>query len=125
MIRRTVRVYYPWQLEIGDLVIVGDNVRLYSVSKITLESRCMVSQDAYLCASTNDVTDPLLRLKSAPILVRSDAWVCARAFVGPGVTIGEGAVVGACTVVAEDLADGCVAEGDPPLVRRIPNGDPP
>jgi putative colanic acid biosynthesis acetyltransferase WcaF len=111
VIRRTVKVYYPWQLEIGDLVIIGDRVKLYSVGKITLHSRCMISQEAYLFASANDYTRPDLPLEREPITVGADAWVCARAFIGPGVNIGAGAVAGACAVVTEDLPPGTTAVG--------------
>lgn len=119
IIRRTVKIYYPWQLDIGNLVIIGDKVKLYSVGKITLSDRCMVSQEACLYASTNDFTLPNSPLERAPIVVGSDAWVCTRAFVGPGVTVGERAVVGACAVIAVDLPQGTVAAGDPAVVQPL------
>jgi putative colanic acid biosynthesis acetyltransferase WcaF len=112
IIRRTVKVYYPWQLEIGDLVIVGDAVNLYCLGKITLRDRCMVSQEAYLCAGTHDYTRLDLPLVTKPITVGEEAWVCARAFIGPGVTVGEGAVVGACAVVMKDVAPWKIVAGN-------------
>src|ERR1035437_6699360 len=103
IIRRTVRVYYPWNVEIGDLCIVGDEARLYSLGKITLGDRSMVSQEAYLCAGTHDYTEVALPLLRVPVTVGKEAWVCARAFIGPGVTVGEGAVVAAGAVVVKDV----------------------
>jgi putative colanic acid biosynthesis acetyltransferase WcaF len=118
IIRRTVKIYYPWQLEIGDLVIIGDRVKLYSVGKITLRDRCMISQEAYLFASANDYTRPDLPLEREPITIGEDAWVCARAFIGPGVTIGAKAIAGACAVVTEDVPPGGTAIGHEP---RLPH----
>jgi len=74
-IRRTVRVYYPWNLEMGDTCIVGDDVRLYDLGKITIGDRVMISQEAYLCAGTHDHTDPALPLLTPPIAVGAEAWI--------------------------------------------------
>ncbi len=112
IIRRTVKVYYPWLLTMGDMVIVGDAANLYCLGPITLNDRCMVSQEAYLCAGTHDFSKIDLPLVTKPVILGKDAWVCARAFVGPGVTIGEGAVVGACAVAMRDVAPWKIVAGN-------------
>jgi putative colanic acid biosynthesis acetyltransferase WcaF len=113
VIRRSVRVYYPWNLEIGDLCILGDDVRLYDLGRITIGDRVMISQEAYLCAGTHDHTAPALPLLTPPIAVGADAWICARAFIGPGVTIGEGAIVAACGVAVKDVEAWAMVGGNP------------
>ncbi len=118
LIRRTVKIYYPWLLEMGDLVIVGDSANIYCLGKITLSDRCMVSQEAYLCAGTHDYTRLDLPLIRVPIHIGSDAWICARAFIGPGVTVGEGAVVGACAVVMKDVAAWMIVAGNPAVAVK-------
>ena len=115
-IRRTVRVYYPWNLELGDTCIVGDDVRLYDLGKITIGARAMISQEAYLCAGTHDHTDPALPLLTPPVTVGAEAWVCARAFIGPGVTVGEGAIVAACGVAVKEVAAWTIVGGNPARV---------
>jgi putative colanic acid biosynthesis acetyltransferase WcaF len=112
-IRRTVRVYYPWNLEMGDMCIVGDDARLYDLGKITIGSGAMISQEAYLCAGTHDHTDLALPLQTPPVTVGPQAWVCARAFIGPGVTIGEGAIVAACGVAVKDVPAWAIVGGNP------------
>ena len=112
-IRRTSRVYYPWLLEIGELAIIGDNAELYDLGPVTIGDRAMVSQEAYLCAGTHDYTQPAIPLITRPIIIGSDASICARAFVGPGVTVGNGAVVGACAVVTKDVPAWTVVAGNP------------
>ena len=113
IIRRTVRVYYPWNVTIGQMCIIGDAVVLYSLGKITIGDRAMVSQEAYLCAGTHDYTDPALPLLTLPVILGAESWICARAFVGPGVSVGEGAVVAACGVVVKDVDPWTIVGGTP------------
>ena len=113
IIRRTVRVYYPWLLEVGDLCVIGDAVNLYCLGKITVGNGAMISQEAYLCAGTHDYTDAALPLVTMPITVGAESWICARAFIGPGVKVGEGAVVAACGVVVKDVEPWTIVGGNP------------
>lgn len=126
MIRPSVRITYPWKLEIGDHSWIGDGVELYSLGPIRIGSNAVVSQGSYLCAGTHDHRDPLFPIIGAPITVEDEAWVAAQAFIAPGVTIGRGAVVGARSVVLADVPAGMVAAGHPAKVRgprltRTPN----
>jgi putative colanic acid biosynthesis acetyltransferase WcaF len=118
IIRRTVRVYYPWNLRMGEMCIIGDKVELYSLGTITIGDRAMVSQEAYLCAGTHDYADPALPLLTPPIIIGKEAWVCARAFIGPGVKIGEGAMVAACGVAVKDVEPWMIVGGNPAKVIK-------
>jgi putative colanic acid biosynthesis acetyltransferase WcaF len=123
-VRRTVRVYYPWNLTLGELAIVGDDARIYNLARITLGPRAMVSQEAYLCAGTHDYTTLALPLVTMPIVVEADAWVCARAFIGPGVTVGAGAVVAAGAVVPRDVPAWMIVGGNPAkMIKKRPVND--
>jgi putative colanic acid biosynthesis acetyltransferase WcaF len=53
----------------------------------------------------------------APIVIESNAWVAADVFVGPGVKVGEGAVVGARSTVISDVAPWSVVAGSPATPR--------
>ncbi len=112
-IRRTVKIYYPWNLRLGDLCIIGDDVSLYSLDVITLGDRVMISQEAYICTGTHDHTLASLPLITKSIVIENDAWICARAFVGPGLVIASGAVVAAAAVVIKDVAAWTIVGGNP------------
>ena len=73
----------------------------------------MVSQYAHLCAGTHDHTRPDLPLIKSPITLEDDVWIAADAFVGPGVTVGQGTVVGARASVFKDLPPWKICIGNP------------
>ena len=112
-IRRTSRVHYPWKLKMGALACLGDDVTVYNLGDVTLGDRATVSQEAYLCAGTHDYTRLTMPLLTPPIVLKDDCWVCARAFIGPGVTVGEGAIVGAGAVAMKNVADWTMVAGNP------------
>jgi putative colanic acid biosynthesis acetyltransferase WcaF len=73
---------------------------------------------AMLCTGSHDISDPFMALTHAPIRIEDGAWVCARAFIGPGVSIGRGAVAAACAVVIKDVAAWEVVAGNPATVKK-------
>jgi len=102
-IRPTALIEIPWNLELGDNVIIGDYAILYSLGKITIGRAATVSQYAHLCAGTHDYTTRRFPLLKPPIVIGEEVWIAADAFVGPGVTIGDRAVVGARATVVDDV----------------------
>ena len=112
-IRRTSRVYYPWNLTMGEVSGLGDNAEVYNLAPMRIGNRVLISQEAYLCGGTHDYRESAMPLVASPIEIGDDAWVCARAFVGPGVRIGAGAIVGAASVVVKDVPEWVIVAGNP------------
>ena len=126
-IRPTARITYPWKLSIGDWSWIGDGAVIYSLERIDIGRNVSVSQRSYLCAGSHDYTQRDFRYILDPqrtrIVVQDEVWLANDVFVGPGVTIGKGAVVGARSSVfnslpAMTIAFGCPAEAKKP---RIPS----
>lgn len=109
----TARIVIPWHLDLGAACAVGDRAILYALGPITIGKRATISQGAHLCAGTHDLRDPARPLLKPPIRIGDDAWICADAFIGPGVTIGRGAVAGARAVVVKDVGEDCIVAGNP------------
>lgn len=109
----SAKIWYPANLEMGDYACLGPRSIAYSMARITLEPHALVSQGAHLCAGTHDVEDANFQLRARPIRIRRHAWIAAEAFVGPGVTIGEGAVLGARACAMRDIADWAICTGNP------------
>ena len=120
----SVKIWLPANLELGDGVLIGREVNCYNQGRITIDRDVVVSQNASLCASTHDINDPSFPLLVRPIRIRAHAWIAAEAFVGPGVTVGEGAVLGARGVAMRDLEEWAFHSGNPAVMlkpRRRPD----
>jgi putative colanic acid biosynthesis acetyltransferase WcaF len=113
----SARIWAPWNLTMGIGSCLSHGVICYSVDKVVLGARVTISQYSYLCTASHDFTRREMPLISAPIVVHDDAWVTADVFVGPGVEIGTGAVVGARATVVKDVAAWTVVAGNP--ARRV------
>lgn len=115
------KIWAPWNLEIADEAGVANGVILYSQGKITIGKRAVISQGSHLCAGTHDFDKPGFPLVTKPITVGVNAWLAAEVFVHPGVTIGEGCVVGARSVVVENLPEWTICSGFPATVLKQRN----
>jgi putative colanic acid biosynthesis acetyltransferase WcaF len=118
LIRPSARIVYPWKLRIGDYAWIGEDVTLYAFGPIDIGANAVVSQNSYLCAGTHDYRDPAFALEGHPITIGPECWVAADVFVGPGVSIGRGAVIGARSSVFSDLRPMTVAAGNPARAIR-------
>ena len=107
------KVWAPWNLEMGENSCLASGVDCYSVAKVVIGDNATVSQYSYLCTASHDYTDAAMPLVVAPISIGERAWVTADVFVGPGVVIGEGAVVAARSSVFSDIEPWSVAKGNP------------
>lgn len=114
----SARVWAPWNLTMGEGAIVDRNVYLYCVAPIRLGAQVSVSDGAFLCTASHDVTRLDHPLTYEPIVVRDGAWIGAQAYVGPGVTVGEGAVVAARAVVTRDVPAWAIVAGNPARIVK-------
>jgi len=109
----SVEIFLPSLLVIGDEVTIGARAQLYNLGLMTIGAQVTVSQGAHLCGGSHDDTDPSLPLIRAAITLEAGCWVCADAFVGPGVTVGAGSVVAARAVCVRDVPAWTVVAGSP------------
>ncbi|MCE7030845.1 putative colanic acid biosynthesis acetyltransferase [Jiella avicenniae] len=110
-------VWYPPNLQMGAHAVMGPGVICYCMGRITIDDYAVISQRAHLCGGTHDPDDPHFQLLPKPITVGAMAWVAAEAFVGPGVRVGEGALIGARGVAVKDVPDWEIWAGNP--ARKI------
>lgn len=113
LIRPSVKVTYPWKISIGDFAWIGDDVVLYSLGEIEIGENAVISQRSYLCAASHDYTQADFPIFDKKICIGSQSWLATDVFVAPGVTVGEGAVVGARSSVFHDLPPMMICIGNP------------
>lgn len=112
-IHPSAKISIPWNIALGDYSAIGHDVKIYALGKIRIGTRTTVSQGAHLCAGTHNYKDPQMQLIKSPISIGNDVWICADAFVNPGITIGNRAIVGARGVVTKNIKDNQIVGGNP------------
>lgn len=105
---------------IGDDFFIGTHCYVNGVAGLVIGSRVTIAHGAMLFTDSGPNTSPLLQQRfpivAAPIVIGDDVWIGAGAMILPGVTIGSRCVVGAGSVVKENVEDGMIVAGSPAKV---------
>jgi putative colanic acid biosynthesis acetyltransferase WcaF len=119
-LRPTVRIEIPWNLTIGEDCLIGDYAILYALGPITIGDRSVISQYAHLCAGTHDYSSRVFQLLRPPIVIGKDCWIATDAYVAPGVTVGDRAVLGARSSAYKNMDPDMIYAGNPakPMRKR-------
>lgn len=117
-IESTASFWAPWNVTVGECAWIGGGARLYAVDRIVIGANAVISQDADLCTASHDVTSPQFELMHKPIVIGDSSWVAAHAVILLGVTVGEGAVIGAGAVVTKDVEPWSVVAGNPAMLIK-------
>jgi putative colanic acid biosynthesis acetyltransferase WcaF len=113
VIYSNARIYMPWNLEMDEYSCLASEVDCYNASPVKIGANTTISQKTFLCTATHDISKHDLPLISEPIIIEDQVWVAADAFIGPGVRVGQGAVVGARGCVFKDVDPWTVVGGNP------------
>jgi acetyltransferase-like isoleucine patch superfamily enzyme len=103
----------------GSHVTIGDNVvinrQCYIDGRVGVEigNNVGISPWVYIASLGHDPASPTFETKGSKVVIKNNTWIGARAMIMPGVTIGEGAVIGAGAVVTGNIAPYSVAVGIP------------
>jgi putative colanic acid biosynthesis acetyltransferase WcaF len=117
VIRSGVNISFPWRFTAGNHVWLGEDVSILSLAPVTLGSHVCISQRSFLCTGSHAWKNDTFDLLTLPITVEDQVWIAAQAFIGPGVRIGQGSIVGAGTVLMKTLPPDSVAKGNPATHR--------
>lgn len=112
-ISATAKIWAPWKLTMGDFVCIADDVDCYSVDNIRIGNKVTISQRSFLCTASHNIKSLTRPMESKPIIIGNHAWVCAEAYIGPGVKLGDGSVIAARAVVSKDVEQWKVMAGNP------------
>lgn len=118
VVRPSARVKHPWLLTMGEYSCLADNVELYNLGPVTIGDHTVISQNVHVCNGTHDYTKPNLPLLRPAARIGSGVWICADAFIGPGITIGDNCIIGAAAVVTKSIPPNMIAAGNPAKVIK-------
>ena len=126
-VHQRARIEHPWNLTLHPNACLGDRAHAYCLGQVEIHHGACVAQEVYLCTGTHDLRDPAWPLQTSPIHIGADAFIGARAFLLPGVRVGERAIVGACAVVTCNVPAATTVVGNParPLTAALPEPDQP
>ena len=122
---RNCRIDYPWNVSIGETSSIGSGAWVYALDKIIIGKNVCIGEDVRLITGSHDVASPHFDLVTKPITINDNVWIATGAMVLPGVTIGEGAIVAAGSVVTKDVEPWTVVGGNPArfIKKRVLNDD--
>jgi putative colanic acid biosynthesis acetyltransferase WcaF len=120
-IKPGVRVKFPWRLVIGDYVWLGEDCWIDNVDEVKIGSHVCLSQGVYLCTGNHNWSHPNFSLLATPIEIQDGCWLAAKSMIGPGVTIGHGAVLCLGSVTGRSLEPMTIYAGNPaqPIKHRV------
>lgn len=121
LIRPSVSITYPWKLTIGDYSWVGDDSIIYNLGQINIGSDVAIAHRVFLCTGLHKIDKVTFDIGQKPILIGNEVWLTSDVFVGPGVTIGRGSIIGARSSVFTNMPEGMICLGTPakPVKPRL------
>lgn len=115
LLRSTVKVTYPWNLEVGDYTWIGEDCVIYNLAKITIGSNVALSHKVYLNTGGHEYQKPSFDIFAEPIVIEDECWITTDVYVAPGITIGRGTIVAARSSVLKDLPENKICVGTPAI----------
>lgn len=112
------KVWAPWNLKVGNNTRIGEFVDIYSVTSIKIGPNSIISQYSYLCTATHDYNDPRFPLILKEIVIGESCWIAAGAYIGPGVKVGDGAIIAAKSCVVKDVEEWVIVGGNPAKIIK-------
>lgn len=120
VIKPNVNIKYPWLLEIGDHVWIGESVWIDNLVKVRIESNVCISQGAMLLTGNHNYKKSSFDLITGEIVLEEGVWIGAKSVVCPGVICKSNSVLSVGSVATRDLLSSTIYQGNPafPIRKR-------
>ncbi len=113
VIKPHVRIKYPWLLELGNHIWIGEDVWIDNLGKVAIADHCCLSQGAMLLCGNHDYSKSTFDLMVGDITLEQGVWIGAKATVCPGVTCGSHSVLSVGSVATKNLEAYSIYQGVP------------
>jgi len=112
-IKPCINIKYPWFLEIGNNVWLGENCWIDNLGKITIGDNVCISQGAMLLTGNHNYKKASFDLIVKEIVLKEGVWIGAKSIVCPGVTMGSHSILSVGSVLTKDAEAYCIYQGNP------------
>jgi len=113
IIKPHVSVKYPWRLEIGNNVWIGEEVWIDNLGKVTLQDNSCISQGALLLCGNHNYKKTSFDLLVGEITLEEGAWAGAKTVVCPGVRMGRNSLLTVGSIATGSLEPDWIYQGNP------------
>ena len=121
LFKSNVNIKYPWFLEVGNDVWIGENVWIDNLAKVKIEDNVCISQGAMLLCGNHDYKKSSFDLLLGEITLKEGSWVGAKSVVCPGVTLNSHAILAVGSIANKDLEAYSIYQGNPAIKIRERN----
>ena len=119
VIKPNVNIKFPWFLEIGHHVWLGEGAWIDNLTHVRVGSHVCISQGAYVLTGNHDYKKVAFDLMLSHVTIEDGVWVGAKAVVCPGTTLRTHAVVTAGSVISKEAKAWTIYGGNPAAPVRI------
>lgn len=113
IIKPSVNIKYPWKLEIGNYVWIGEKVWIDNLATVKIADNCCISQGAMLLTGNHNYKKKAFDLQVGAIELEDGVWIGAKAVVCPGVICKSHSVLSVASVATKNLDEYSIYQGNP------------
>lgn len=117
-IKPCVNIKYPWLLNMGNKVWIGENVWIDNLVMVTIGSDVCISQGALLLTGSHNYKKSTFDLLTGSIILEDGVWIGAGAIVNAGITAASHAVLGSGSVATKNMDAYTIYQGNPAVKVR-------
>jgi putative colanic acid biosynthesis acetyltransferase WcaF len=115
VIKPKVYIKYPWNLELGSDVWIGEGVRIDNLALVKIGSNVCVSQNAFLLTGNHNYRSDGFELMTGTITIEAQVWVGASSLVCPNTVLSYGSIITVGSVISGTTIANRVYRGNPAI----------
>jgi len=118
LVKPFVHIKYPWLLQLGNHIWIGEHVWIDNIAMVTIGSHACISQGAYLLTGNHNYKKSTFDLLPGSIVLEEGVWLGAKCIVCPGITCGSHSILAVGSVATAHLEAWYIYQGNPAVRLR-------
>lgn len=113
VIKPFVKIKFPWLLEIGNHVWLGENTWIDNLSLVSIGSNVCISQNSVILTGNHNYKLDSFNLITKPIYIEDEVWIGANCFITNGITLGKKSVILVSSTLTQSTEENSIYKGNP------------